>query len=135
MAEQTEEVVEITADVEIVGLNASSNGRSCCQHAICGVSLQVGDVVKLVDTMVESGGSELEPALKVVIIRDGAATCTVGFIPRALAALPKVQRKKAGFLQVVELYKNSQNLWKKQLDAQYKGMAGAVFLDSIPNPE
>jgi len=35
----------MVCDGEIVGLKGSSNGRACGQHACCGVSLQVDDLL------------------------------------------------------------------------------------------
>lgn len=67
------------ADIEIVGLHSSTNGRSCCQHACCGKHAAVNDVVRLVRTVV-TVNDNIEPAIKVVKIADGVETCTIGFV-------------------------------------------------------
>ena len=48
---------EVKRDLEIVGLRASNNGRSCTMHNTCGASLRVGDVLRLVSCVVNVDGS------------------------------------------------------------------------------
>ena len=78
-------------DGEIVGLKGSSNGRACVQHACCGVSLQVDDLLRFkVGVVIQEDGTA-KTVVKAVLIRDGTETCTVGFLPRQIAV---VQRKR-----------------------------------------
>ena len=52
--------------LEIVGLKVNSNGRQCHLHSCCGESLKVGDVVKLVKTMLIGEEGPQEEAIKAV---------------------------------------------------------------------
>ena len=76
-------------DLEIVGLNSSTSGRSCCIHACCSKSVAVGNVLCLLKTVVMIDGHDKE-AMKYVKVVNGANACTVGFVPRVEAVLPKV---------------------------------------------
>jgi hypothetical protein len=123
-----------TPCLEIVGLHANSNGRSCCQHHCCGEHVQVGDVLRLVRCIVTIH-SQPEEAVKLVKIADGTNTCTVGFVPRVFSKMPHVEQHINKFVQVVELYTNSGNTYKNQLSTKNSGMASVVCLDDIPIPE
>ena len=52
-------------DLEIVGLRSHTNGRSCCVHATCGEHVVEGDVLRLVEDVVEIDG-KAETAIKCV---------------------------------------------------------------------
>ncbi len=66
-------------DGEIVGLDADSNGRSCSLHATCGQFVKPNDLVRFKEAVVEVDG-RFEEAVKVVVIRNGEESCTVGFL-------------------------------------------------------
>ncbi len=74
-------VVGQAIDFEVVGLFSSTNGRSCCCHKTCGREVRVGDLLRLVRTVVDIG-ENTETAIKLVKIVDGCDGCTIGFIPR-----------------------------------------------------
>ena len=57
--------------IEIVGLVGEGNGRSCEIHKCCGESVQVGDVLRLRQVVLEVNG-QLEKCLKAVSIVDNA---------------------------------------------------------------
>ena len=118
-------------DLEIVGLNSSTNDRSCCQHKICGEYVFVNDVLRLVRCIVTING-RAEEAIKLVKIADGSDTCTVAFVPWAFSSNPKVKNRVNKFVQVVEIYKNSDSTHKRRLANQNHGMASVVFMDEIP---
>jgi hypothetical protein len=118
-------------DFEIVGLFSSSNGRFCCMHKTCGEHVCVGDVLRLVKTIIVIGTTS-EEAIKLVKIIDGTDACTVGFIPRVQANLPKVIGNINKFCQVIELYHTSDSTYKKNKGDKNLGMAGAILLNSIP---
>jgi hypothetical protein len=120
--------------LEIVGLHSNSNGRSCCQHRCCGEHVQVGDVLRLVKCVVTIK-SQPEEAVKLVKIADGTDCCTVGFVPRVFSRMPRVEQNINKFVQVVELYKDSENTYKNKLSAKNFGVASVVCLDDIPIPE
>jgi hypothetical protein len=121
-------------DFEVVGLYRSTNGRSCCQHEFCGAHLQIGDVVRLVGTVV-TVSDEIEEAIKIVRIMDGADGCTVGFIPRVQASLPKMQRAINRFAIVQDIYNTSANTYKIGKSKRNNGMACCILLSSIEQNE
>lgn len=119
-------------DLEIVGLYASGNGRTCFQHKICGEYVKEDDLLRLVKCVVEVKKDQVEEAVKLVKIADGAESCTVAFVPRVFANDPKVIRNIGKYVQVIELYQDSDNTHKRRLSGQNYGMASVVFLDDIP---
>ena len=63
-------------DGELLGLNASSNGRSCEQHECCGKAVKPDDVIRFKLAVVEAVlGKPLE-MIKAVIIKDSTELCT-----------------------------------------------------------
>lgn len=120
--------------LEIVGLHSNSNGRSCCQHKCCGEHVKIGDVLRLVKCVVTIN-LQAEEAVKLVKIEDGTNCCTVGFVPRVFSRSPQVQQHINGFVQVIELYKDSENTYKNTLSTKNFGVASVVCLDDIPIPE
>jgi hypothetical protein len=120
--------------LEIIGLHSNSNGRSCCQHRCCGEHVKVGDVLRLVKCVVTIKATP-EEAVKLVKIADGTDGCTVGFVPRVFARMPRVEQNINKFVQVVELYSDSENTYKKNLSTKNFGVASVVCLDDIPVPE
>ena len=121
-------------DIEIVGLDSSTNGRSCTCHAICGQYVFVDDVLRLVKCVVTVNG-KTEDAVKLVKIKDATDSCTVAFVPRVAINNPKVIKNLNKFAQVVEVYKESNNSHKRRLANRNKGVANLVFLDDIPVDE
>jgi hypothetical protein len=116
--------------IEIRGLTASSNGRSCTSHETCGLFVRVNNTLCLKECIIIVDNKP-EPAIKLVKIAEGCETCTIGFIPRIYYGLPKVQNSINGLLQVVSLYKDG-TTYKKHKDHANKGMASCVFMDDIP---
>ena len=115
------------ADLEIVGLESSSNGRSCTIHRACGMGVAVGDVLRLVRCTV-SVNRETEEAVKCVKVVDSVDTCTVAYVPRVQARLAKVEGHINKFVQVVELYDGSANAYKQAKSTSNHGMASVAFL-------
>lgn len=117
-------------DIEIVGLYCGSNGRSCCSHKICGQYVVPGDLLRLVQTVVDVDG-EVEEAIKFVRVVDGVDCCDVGFVPRVQATLTNIKNSIDTFVIVKDLYAFSNNLYKKEKSDKNRGMAGCYFLTSI----
>jgi hypothetical protein len=118
-------------DFEIVGLFSNSNGCFCCMHKICGEHVCVGDVLRLVKTIIMIGTTN-EEAIKLVKLIDGVDAATVGFIPRVQARLPKLVSSINKFCQVIELYHTSDSMYKKYKCDKNLGMSGAVLFNYIP---
>ena len=114
-------------DFEIVGLLSDTNGRSCTLHGCCGEHVQVGDTLRLVACVVTIK-DEPENAIKVVKMEDAIDSCTVGFVPRVQATLPKVKSHLNKFVQVVELYMESTSPYKRAKSHGNRGMASVAFL-------
>jgi hypothetical protein len=124
-------------DCEIVGMECTTLGRSCILHGCCGDHVQVGDVVKLVPNHMWVDRKDInkidvptyEYVVKAMKIVNGQTSCFVGFVPRFARKLPKVEQHLNKFCQVVELYKNSSNLYKLETNRHNKGMASVAFLE------
>ena len=98
----SKEVLQGVTDVrdgEIVGIHASSLGRSCTRHV-------AWQEVMLVDEETgASGGAGQAPetVVKAILIEHGQESCTVGFIPRHIALGPDVSQRLHGqFTQIIE---------------------------------
>jgi hypothetical protein len=122
---------EVQRHLEIVGLHASSNGRSCSVHTCCGDFLKVGDLLRLQKCVVTIEG-QINDAIKCVRIIDGTDSCTAAFVPRSMVKNVKIETKLDTFVQVLELYDDSENTHKRRKSHQNKGMAGCIFLAAIP---
>ena len=114
-------------DLEIVGLYSDTNERSCVLHETCGMTVKQGDVLRLVQSVVEINGV-VEPAVKCVKVVNGIDACTVAFVPRIYQKQPKVQDHLNKFVTVLELYADSNNTYKRNLSTSNFGMAAVVFL-------
>lgn len=90
--------------VEIVGTEASTQGRSCDRHLCCGSVLSEDVVVRLRKVQVVMKGKE-EPALAAYLISDGIDQCRVGFLPRHL--IKHSQFYDGAIAQVTEVYSNT----------------------------
>ncbi len=132
--QQVVSVMDGDIGFEIVGLLSSSNCRFCCSHRICGEHVFVGDVLRLVRTMVHVD-DKTEEAIKLVKLIDGADGCTVGFIPRVQSRMPKIQADINKFCIVQELYKFSPSSYKRKKGERNHGMASAILLSSVPMDE
>jgi hypothetical protein len=90
----------------------------------------------LVDTIVTIDG-HLEPAIKLVkMIEDDIEGCTIGFVPRVQASLPRVIVHIGKYCVIKELYCRSSNRYKRARSYRNMGMAGVVLLpDANDNDE
>jgi hypothetical protein len=122
---------EVQRHLEIVGLHSSSNGRSCFVHSCCGDFLKVEDLLRLQKCVVTING-QINDAIKRVRIIDGTDSCTAAFVPRSMVKSIKIETNLDTFVQVLELYDNSENSHKRRKSHQNKGMAGCIFLVAIP---
>ena len=130
-------------DGEIVGLRASTNGRSCNQHECCSRHLQPDQIVRLkavvMKVVYETPGdlecdARVETIIKVVLVLDGTALCTVGFLPRHVAARPQeAARLNNKFAQIIELYdETAGDLARHTKSRRNHGMASYVLLENVP---
>ena len=69
--------------VEIVGIEASGNGRSCGdQHDVCGSVLDEDIVVRLRKVQIINSYAKEETAIAAYLVSDGINQCRVGFLQR-----------------------------------------------------
>ena len=66
--------------IDIVGINASSNGRSCEEHKVCGSVLKLDSLVRFREVQITRQRGETASA--VYWVTDGVDRCCVGFLPR-----------------------------------------------------
>jgi hypothetical protein len=122
-------------NLEIVGLNSHSNGRFCCIHPVCGDFVKVGDLLRMVPTVVTILGLP-EPAIKLVKMVDGQEGCTVAFVPKVQATLPIVLANLQKFCVVKVLYNISGDSYTRKRSYRNMGMAGVVVVgdhESFPS--
>jgi hypothetical protein len=133
-AEVEDDDDDIAPDIEIVGLHSPTNGRSCSIHAVCGVNVRKGDLLRVVRTVVSVGDQEHQ-ALKCVRVMDGVDGCTVAFVQKFWMRLPIVKENINKFVVVKELYATCNNLYKREKSSRMFGMASCIFLSSIEQDE
>jgi hypothetical protein len=97
--------------VDIVGIEASGNGRSCEEHAVCGSVLAEDSVVRIRCVQVVIDGLE-ESALACFWITDGIDQCWVGFLPKHY--VKNWEDYEGRLAQVVEFYKDSDSPEKRK---------------------
>ena len=122
-------------DLEIVGLNAASNGRTCKMHAVCGTNVNVGDILRLQKTVITNDEGLTEEAVACISVVVGVERCRVAFLPRFLIRSPMIRDNINKHVQVTELYKDSTSTTKRRLSHSNSGMAAAVFLSEVPQDE
>jgi hypothetical protein len=72
--------------VEVVGIEASGNRRSCYQHDVCGSVLGDDVVVRLRMVQIINSSGKEETAIAAYLVSDGIDQCRVGFLQRHFVA-------------------------------------------------
>jgi hypothetical protein len=98
-------------EIEIGGLESSSNGCSCTIHPCCGKFVTVGDVLRIQKTVVDIDGYP-EAAIKLVKIIDGLEGCTVAYVTRTHIKQQLIIIQINRFCIVTELYKDNKNTYE-----------------------
>jgi hypothetical protein len=119
--------------VEIVGIEASNNGRSCEEHNVCG-SVLCDDVIvrlRLVQIINPDQGKE-ETAIAAYWVSDGIDRCRVGFLHRHLVKHSK--HYDGALAQITEIYcKDSESPSKRKKHARNKGCCLAAIISALPS--
>ena len=117
--------------VEIVGIEASNNGRSCDQHDVCGSVLDDDVVVRLRKVQILNSQGREETAIAAYLVSDGIDQCRVGFLQRHLVAHAK---SFDGVLaQVTEVYSvTSESPSKRKKCLQKMGCCLAAVISAMP---
>jgi hypothetical protein len=113
--------------IDIVGLDKGDHGRSCCSHDACGFSVDVNDIIVLRDEVVEQDGV-LEEVVKAFVVREGAPTCHVGFLPRrCLRAKDKYLNK---YYTVVQDLRCSESVTDRRRSKEHYGIVKCLALNA-----
>lgn len=117
--------------VEIVGIDASSNGRSCDQHDVCGSVLDDDVVVRLRKVQIMNSSGKEETAIAAYLVSDGIDQCRVGFLQRHFVAHA---RSFDGVLaQVTEVYSiTSDSSIKRKKCRHNMGCCLAALISELP---
>ena len=108
---------------------ASSNGRTCEEHAHCGSVAEVDDVVVRIRKVQVVIDEEQQSALAAYWVTDGVDRCRIGlFLPRHL--LHKSDRYHGRLAQIVDVYEHSESPTKRQKSHRWRGCCRAILIDS-----
>ncbi len=119
--------------VEIVGIDASSNGRSCHQHDACGSVLDGNVVVRLRKVQImESSGRE-ETVIAAYLASDGIDPCRVRFLQRHF--VPHTRSFDGVLVRVTEVYSiTSKSLIKRKKCRHNIGCCLAALISELTAP-
>ena len=99
--------------VEIVGIDASGNGRSCHQHDVCGSVLDDNVAVRLRKVQIMNSSGREETAIAAYLVSDGIDPCRVRFLQRHF--VPHTRSFDGVLAQVTEVYSiTSKSLIKRK---------------------
>ena len=128
--------------VDIVGINASDNGRSCKKHQVCGSVLAPDVVVCIRAVQLEKEGDpdgvKEATALAVYHVTGGIDCCRVGFLRRHL--LKYKDEYDARLAQVTEVFgEDTESPSDQQKHYRNKGCCRAMLIkakcrDSLSPP-
>ena len=120
-------------DGKIVGLKESSNGRLCVSHDCCGEVAMIDELVQLKLKVVDID-RKIEEAIQAACIGDGTTSCIIGFLPGNIVQSGK-EKYVGKFVQIIELYDQSEGVVKRRKFYQNRGVALFRLLDNIPDEE
>jgi hypothetical protein len=124
----------VVRDGEIIGIASRESGCICKSHEVCGELLAVGDLVKFKLVVIEVD-DEKEETIKSIKIRDGTERCRFGFLPRHFFHGHRKEAVVNKFGQVLELYKNSNDMTKQRKNRRLFSVASFRLLDDIQEVE
>ena len=110
--------------IETSGLEASTNGRICKDHDVCGEKVQVGSVVQFKAVKVTIGDME-EGATAAHLVLDGEESCRAGFLGKC--AWRKRQQHQGNQTVVSELLAKSENSVVRLRSHKRCGVASAII--------
>ncbi len=113
--------------LEISGLKANTNGRSCRIHSVCGETVEVGNVLLLQPTIVLNKQGLNEYAISAKLMIHGIESCSVGYICKEFHYFKQMFENK--LCKVVELHYNSNNAEHRRRSDRNMGIATCVLLD------
>ena len=117
--------------VEIVGIEASGNGRSCCQHDVCGSVLDDDVVVRLRKVQIINSSGKEETAIAAYLVSDGIDQCRVGFLQRHF--VPHARSFDGVLAQVTEVYSITNDSPIKRKKCRHNmGCCLAALISELP---
>lgn len=117
--------------VEIVGIESSTNGRSCEEHDICGSILTEDIVVRLRKVQIVNGKGVEETAIAANWVSDGIDRCRVGFLQRHL--IKHCKRYDGALAQITEIYTaDSESPMKRKKNRHNLGCCIAALISTLP---
>jgi hypothetical protein len=116
-------------DVDVVGCDEGTNGRSCLNHDVCGSQIQIGDILVFRWKVIPTDNDEIEEVIKAFIIKDGSQECHVGYLPKRL--LIQKEKFKNKMAVVLEDLRSSNNAQKRRRSLRHKGIVVCRMLDEI----
>jgi hypothetical protein len=117
--------------VEIVGIESSTNGRSCKEHDICGSILTEDIVVRLRKVQIVNGKGVEETAIAANWVSDGIDRCRVGFLQRHL--IKHCRRYDGALAQITEIYTaDSESPMKRKKNRHNLGCCIAALISTLP---
>jgi hypothetical protein len=81
--------------------------------------------------------AQIETVIKAVLVLDGTEHCTIGFLPRHVAARPEEAAQLHGkFAQIIELYEETPvGQMRHNKSIRCHGIASYILLDNVPEME
>ena len=117
--------------VEVVGIEANSQGRSCELHETCGSLVEEDVVLRLRKVQVVVEGKE-ETAIAAYIVSDGVDGCRVGFLKRHM--VKHWLKYEGSLIQVTEVFSGaSESPTKRRLYHHNIGCCVAAVISSLPS--
>lgn len=112
--------------VDIVGIEESSRGRSCEQHAVCGNNLILDCVVCLRKVQIVNDLGHEEKAVAAYWVSDGVDLCRVGFLPRQF--IKHAAKFDGKLAQITEFLAESDSPSCRRLSHRNRGMCRAAVI-------
>lgn len=116
--------------VDVVGCDESDQGRSCSSHPVCGQHVLVGDIVTFRPEVAVDEDSNICSTVKVFVVRQGAATCCIGFLPRRL--LLRSGEFLFKYAVIAEDVRGSSNMQKRRRSTRNKGLLYCRLINGVP---
>ena len=117
--------------VDIVGISAKDQGRSCECHRKCGEVLKLDVVVRFRRVQVVVAGKE-ETAIAVYWVNEGIDRCRVGFLPRHMTM--RADRYDGVLAQIIGVYGSAtedESKYVREKAHKNKGFAEAAIISKL----
>ena len=118
--------------VEILCISKGNRGRSCDEHAICGIVVKVDLLVRIRKIQILLAGRE-ESAMAVYWVSDGIDRCHIGFLPRhTIKHAPKYDGHLAQIIEVYSEHDKMSNSKRKKVHKNFGCCLAAMLSFGAP---